>query len=100
MARAPQHPQHGILAVQTRRQELEPSPTVQHIFITVEKTYTSVELRVVPPLEVTLKAMQYTLPPQTAPITVSRNGHRISRIHATRRHTPFATIHKIRQNER
>ena len=63
MARAPpEHPQHGILAIRTQRKELEPSPTVKHIIVTVEKTYTSVELGVVPPLDVTLKAMQDTSP--------------------------------------
>ena len=53
MARAPEHPQHRILAIRTRREDIEPSPTVKHIFVTVEKTYTSVELGVVPPLETT-----------------------------------------------
>ena len=62
MARAPEHPQHGILAIRTQRQELEPSPTVKHIIVTVEKTYASVELGVVPLLEVTLQAMHDTSP--------------------------------------
>ena len=62
MALAPEHPLQRNLAVKTRRQELEPSPTVQHIIITVEKTYTIVELGVVPPLEVTLEAMHETSP--------------------------------------
>ena len=64
MARAPEHAQHGILATrhQTRQQELEPSSTVKHIIVTVVKTYTSVEQGVVPPVEVTLKAMHDTSP--------------------------------------
>ena len=56
LARTPEHPQHGILAVRTQRQEHELSPIVSHI-MTVEKTYTSTEPGVAPPLESTLKAM-------------------------------------------
>ena len=47
IARAPEHPQHGILAIQIRRKKFEPSPTVKHIIITVEKPFTSVEPGVV-----------------------------------------------------
>ena len=38
MACAPEHPQHEILAIRTQRKEFEPSPTVKHIIVTVEKT--------------------------------------------------------------
>ena len=62
IARAPEHPQHKILTIQTRRRELEPPPTVRHIVLTVEKTFASVEPGVVPPLEITLKAMHNTSP--------------------------------------
>ena len=62
MARAPEHPQHKILAIQTQRQELKPPPMIHHVAITVEKTYTSAEPGVVPPLETTLKAMHNTSP--------------------------------------
>ena len=62
IARAPEHPQHKLLTIQTRRQELEPHLIVHHVVITVEKTYTSVEPGVVPPLETMLKAMYNTSP--------------------------------------
>ena len=62
IARAPKHPQHEVLAVQAQRRELEPPLSVQHVIITVEKTYASEEPGVVPPLEVTLKAMHETTP--------------------------------------
>ena len=57
LARTLQYPQHRILAVRAQRQEHELSPIVRHIIVTVEKTYTSTESGVVPPLESTLKAM-------------------------------------------
>ena len=60
IARAPEHTQQKILAIQTERQELP--PLVYHIVITVEKTYTSVEPEFVPPLETTPKAMHNTSP--------------------------------------
>ena len=62
LARTPEHPKHGILAVRTQRQEHELSPTVRHIIVTVEKTNTSAESGVVPPLESTLKAMHDSSP--------------------------------------
>ena len=58
IARAPHHPQHEVLAIQAQQRELEPTPSIQHII--VEKFYASVEPGVVPPLEITLKAMQAT----------------------------------------
>ena len=62
LARTPAHPQQGILAVRTQSQEPELSPIVRHIIVTVEKTYTSTESGVVPPLESTLKAMHDSSP--------------------------------------
>ena len=62
LARAPHHPQHEVLAVQAPRGELEPTPSIQHIVVIVEKTYASVEPGVVPPLEATLTAMHATSP--------------------------------------
>ena len=62
IARAPEHPQHEVLTIQNPRQDLGPSPTVQPIVTTVEKTYASMELGVVPQLEITLKAMHDTSP--------------------------------------
>ena len=57
LARMPDHPQHRILAVQAQRQEHESPPIVSHIFVTIEKTYTSIQSGVIPPLEATLRAM-------------------------------------------
>ena len=62
IARAPDYPQHEVLTIQNPRQDLGPSPTVQHLVTTVEKTYASMELGVVTPLEITLKAMHDTSP--------------------------------------
>ena len=50
MARAPYHPQHEILTVQAQREKVEAPPLVHHLVITVEKTFTSVEREVIPPL--------------------------------------------------
>ena len=62
MARAPYHPQHEILTVQAQREKVEAPPLVHHLVITVEKTFTSVEREVIPPLEETLRAMHATSP--------------------------------------
>ena len=62
MARAPYHPQHEILTVQAQREKVETPPLVHHLVITVEKTFTSVEREVIPPLEETLRAMHTTSP--------------------------------------
>ena len=62
MARAPYHPQHEILTVQAQREKVEAPPLVHHLVITVEKTFTSVERDVIPPLEETLRAMHATSP--------------------------------------
>ena len=55
-----QHPQHAILAIQAKRNNVHHS--LHHIVITVEKTYASIETGVVPPLETTLKAMHNSSP--------------------------------------
>ena len=62
MARAHYHPQHEILTVQAQREKVEAPPLVHHLIITVEKTFTSVEREVIPPLEETLRAMHATSP--------------------------------------
>ena len=62
MARTHCHPQHEILTVQAQREKVETPPLVHHLIITVEKTFTSVEREVIPPLEETLKAMHATSP--------------------------------------
>ena len=62
LARTPEHPQHGILAVRTQRHEPKTPSTVRHIIVTVEKTYASAESGLVPPLESTLKAMHNSSP--------------------------------------
>ena len=49
------HPQHEILAIPARPNNVP--PIVHSVLKTVEKTYTSIEQGVVPPLETTLKAM-------------------------------------------
>ena len=49
------HEQRTIWAIQTENQD---GPQVHHILITIEKTYSSIEPGVVPPLETTLKAIQ------------------------------------------
>ena len=61
-ARVPEHPQHKVLTVQARRQEPITLPTIGHIILTVEKTYSSVEFGVVLPLKSTLKALYDTSP--------------------------------------
>ena len=62
MARALYHPQHEILTVQAQREKVEAPPLVHHLVITVEKTFTSIEREVIPPLEETLRAMHATSP--------------------------------------
>ena len=62
IARAPHHLTHEVLTIQAQRRELEPTQSIQHIVVIVEKTYASMEPGVVPPLEVTLKAMHATSP--------------------------------------
>ena len=53
------HKQHTTWAVQTKNQYF---PQVHQILITIEKTHSSIEPGVVPPLETTLKAMHGTSP--------------------------------------
>ena len=62
LARMPDHPQHRILAVQAQRQEHESPPIVSHIIVKIEKTYTSIQSGVMPPLEATLRAMHDSSP--------------------------------------
>ena len=62
LARTPEHPQYGVLAVRAQRQEPITPPTTRHIIVTVEKTYASTESGLVPPLESTLKAMHDSSP--------------------------------------
>ena len=62
LARTPEHPQYGVLAVRAQRQKLITPPTIRHIIITAEKTNASTESGVVPPLESTLKAMHDSSP--------------------------------------
>ena len=62
LARMPDHPQHRIIAVQAQRQEHESPPIVSHIIVTIEKTYTSIQSGVIPPLEATLRAMHDSSP--------------------------------------
>ena len=57
LLRMPDHPQHRILAKRAQRQEHESPPIVSHIIVTIEKTNTSIQSGVVPPLEATLRAM-------------------------------------------
>ena len=51
--------QHKVLAVQAKHQE---NPLIHHVVITTEKTYSSIEPGIVPPIETTLKAMHETSP--------------------------------------
>ena len=53
------HSQHLILSIQTKNQDI---PLVHHVVITIEKTYSSKEPGIVPPLENTLKAIHETSP--------------------------------------
>ena len=53
------HEHHTIWAIQTKTQD---GPQVHHILTTIEKTYSSTEPGVVPPLETTLKALHGTSP--------------------------------------
>ena len=62
LGRMPDHPQHRILAVRAQRQEQESPPIVSHMIVTIEKTYTSIQFGVVPPLEATLRAMHDSSP--------------------------------------
>ena len=57
--RATQHPQHRIQALQAKRPK---QPEVHHIVVTVEKTFSGIESKTVPPLEETLRAMNNTSP--------------------------------------
>ena len=50
-------PQHKILSIQAKRQEI---PSEHKVVITVERTYSSIGPGVVPPLETTLEAMHKT----------------------------------------
>ena len=78
LPRTPEHPQHQILTVRARQQEPKTPPTIRHIILTVEKTYTSTESGHVPPLESTLKAM-HDFSPSDCPTyrfkELTRHGH-------------------------
>ena len=51
--------QRTIWAIKTENQD---GPQVHHILITVEKTFSSIESGVIPPVETTMKAMHETSP--------------------------------------
>ena len=51
--------QHELLTIQAKHQE---TPLVHHVVTTIEKTYSNVEPRILPPLDTTLKGMHETSP--------------------------------------
>ena len=57
LAQTANHPQHKILNVRTKLHNSNITPTVRHIILTIEKTFTSTESESIPPLESTLKEM-------------------------------------------
>ena len=56
-ARTANHPQHAILNIRANIQKPKTRPTIQHIILTIEKTFTTTESESIPPLESTLKEM-------------------------------------------
>ena len=57
LAQTANHPQHKILNVRTKLHNSNITPTVRHIILTIEKTFTTTESESIPPLESTLKEM-------------------------------------------
>ena len=55
LAQTANHPQHEILNIRAKLQKPKTPPTIQHIILTIEKTFTSAESESIPPLESTLK---------------------------------------------
>ena len=62
LAQTANHPQHKILNVRTKLHNPNITPTVRHIILTIEKTFTSNESESIPPLESTLKEMHQFSP--------------------------------------
>ena len=62
LAQTANHPQHKILNVRTKLHNSNITPTVRHIILTIEKTFTSTESESIPPLESTLKEMHQFSP--------------------------------------
>ena len=62
LAQTANHPQHKILNVRTKLHNPNITPTVRHIILTIEKTFTSTESESIPPLESTLKEMHQFSP--------------------------------------
>ena len=70
------HPQQYVLSIQAKNQDI---PLLHNIVITVEKTYSSNDPRVVPLLETTLRArMKHHL--QTVLTIASRSGRGMKRV--------------------
>ena len=57
LVRTPEQSQYQILTMRSQPEEFKTRPTIRHIILTVDKTYTSTESGLVPPLETTLKSM-------------------------------------------
>ena len=57
LAQTANHPQHAILNIRANIQKPKTPPTIQHIILLIEKTFTSTESESIPPLESTLKEM-------------------------------------------
>ena len=57
LAQTANHPQHEILNIRVKLQKPKTPPTIRHITLTFEKTFTSTESESIPPLESTLKEM-------------------------------------------
>ena len=62
LAQTANHPQHKILNVRTKLHNSNITPTVRHVILTIEKTFTSTESESIPPLESTLKEMHQFSP--------------------------------------
>ena len=57
LAQTANHPQYEILKIRAKLQKPKSPPTIRHIILTIEKTFTSTECESIPPLESTLKEM-------------------------------------------
>ena len=57
LAQTANHPQHEILNIRAKLQKPKTPPTIRHIILTIEKTFTSTESESITPLESTLKEM-------------------------------------------
>ena len=66
LAQSANHPQHEVLNIRAKSQAPESPPTIRHIILTIEKTFTSIESESIPPLESTLKEM-HTFSPSHCP---------------------------------